>query len=78
MKIQSVLLDDWEALYFDGKLYCQNHTLETKSILSALAEYTLEVGPIDKIEIQPQIEIEDEDLFVDLPKTIEEVLVKIT
>jgi hypothetical protein len=36
MKIEILTFDDWEALYVDGKLKDQGHSLRVDSVLSAL------------------------------------------
>jgi len=37
MKIRLIEIDDWQALYIDGKCVLQNHTLELSGVIKRIA-----------------------------------------
>lgn len=65
MKVTFVTLDDWQALYIDGELYDQNHSLGEGSVLSALSEYGL--FELDAFEVNEAY------AEIGLPETAEEI-----
>lgn len=82
MTITHILLDDWEALYFDDFLVLDNHSLSTREILIALQEYSDFHNGINNITLlKPDITITDEMLENKLnwkiPKSLTELKQKI-
>ena len=61
MRAEIITMDDWQALYVNGKLVLENHTLSARDILTA-CQIPFNQQYIDNREIREQLPEDFDDL----------------